>query len=333
MKRFFLKTLTFFTLTFFLAACAGKQKSGPDQGSQDSFSFVFMTDIHLQPGHKYSGLPQVPELSPHKAFAMAIDTINRIGPDFVISGGDQVYDAMRGQARADSLFETFRTAIGLLEMPVYLTVGNHDLFGIYEESPSGPEHPDYKYGKYQRYFGKTYYSFDHKGWHFIVLNSLDAANFAYHGAFDSLQTEWLKQDLAGLTPETPVVVTLHLPMVSVMRQLYPPNDPGNGDNGWIRNRNEILDIFRGHNLRLILQGHLHWMEDIYIMERDLRIITGGSVAGRPTWGGFRENEPPGFLLFNIEGQDISWKFIDYGWQKHVETFRAEFESAITPSVR
>jgi 3',5'-cyclic-AMP phosphodiesterase len=329
MNRFFLKTLVIFTLTVFLAACAGKQKSVPDKSSQDGFSFVFMTDIHLQPGHKYPGLPQVPELSPHKAFSMVIDTINKIRPDFVISGGDQVYDVMRGQARADSLFETFRTAIGLLEMPVYLTVGNHDLFGIYEESPTGPEHPEYKYGKYQRYFGKTYYSFDHKGWHFMVLNALDAGNFAYHGAFDSLQMHWLKQDLAGLAPETPIVVALHLPLISVIRQVYPPKDQESGDNGWIRNRNELLDIFRGYNLRLVLQGHIHFVEDIFIMERNLRVISGGSVAGRPTWGGSREGEPPGFLLFNIKGQDISWKFIDYGWKAHVEKFRADYESVAT----
>lgn len=46
-------------------------------------------------------------------------------------------------------------------MPVYNTMGNQDLFDIYEESPEDESHPDYKYGLFERYLGDTYYSFDH----------------------------------------------------------------------------------------------------------------------------------------------------------------------------
>lgn len=127
------------------------------------FSFAFITDAHIKPDSVVV-----------TAFSKVIDSINNAGVDFVISGGDQVYDVMRGnQAKSDSLFTLYKTLSSRIKAPVYNTVGNHELFGIYEESPEDSTHADYKYGMFERHFGDTYYAFNHKGWHFIVLNTLD----------------------------------------------------------------------------------------------------------------------------------------------------------------
>jgi len=120
----------------------------------DNFTFVFMTDMHLRPD------PVV-----EKAFNKVVQRIEKIKPDFVLSGGDQIFDIMRGnRAKGDSLFTYYIAQTRRFKVPVYNCVGNHDLFGIYEESPENSLHPDYKLGMFKRYLGKPYYSFNHKGW-------------------------------------------------------------------------------------------------------------------------------------------------------------------------
>ena len=296
-----------------LFACTGGECTQTTETKSDSFSFVFMTDIHLQPNGRYSHLPQTYEYSPLRAFSMAIDTANQSGADFSMMGGDMVFDVLRGQEHSDSLFQLYRDAIRDFDMPVYHVIGNHELYGIYEESTVSKDDPDYKFGMYERYFGDTYYSFDHKGWHFIALNSVDEENQRYINTIHEEQKLWLQEHLTKIDHDTPIVITTHIPFVSVHNQIHPGDRKNPVPFRGVDNRNDILDIFKNHNLKLVLQGHVHWVEEIYIHETDTRFITGGAVAGRPSWRGFRHG-PPGFLLITMKDDEtISWDFIDYGW--------------------
>jgi 3',5'-cyclic AMP phosphodiesterase CpdA len=293
--------LPYFALLVF-AACNVPPPAQQDN-KEDAFSFVFLTDIHLRP-------------TSVEAFEMVIDTVNNMDVDFVLSGGDQVYDVLRGnQPRSDSLFTLVKTMTGRLDVPFYPCIGNHELFAIYEESPEDSLHPDYKYGMYERYFGDTYYSFDHKGWHFLVLNSLDAENKRYIGSISEEQLDWLERDLAKVDRDTPIAVALHIPMITTIRQVYPSPSSTQGYRG-LRNQDRFMDIIKNHNLRLVLQGHLHWLEDLNVMGKT-RYITGGAVAGRPSWKGRRHGEE-GFLKITLSGTDVSWDFIDYGWDNPVQ---------------
>lgn len=277
-----------------LTACSGKKQQAK---TDDAFSFVFMTDIHLKP-----------EMNAPKGFQMAIDKTNELNPDFVITGGDLVYDAMRGgQTRCDSLFTLYKEMSKGFRMPVYNTLGNHDLFAIYPESPESETNPDYKYGMFERYLGKTYYSFDHKGWHFIILNSLDVtADKKYRGHFREEQLEWLKSDLEKTDSLKPIVVVSHIPMLSVRGQMTGSDGP------MIDNVAEVFRMLENRNLKLILQGHIHWKESGKINDR-FEYITGGSIAGNG-WKGRRHNTKEGFVLLKIQNGEISWEYIDHGWE-------------------
>jgi 3',5'-cyclic-AMP phosphodiesterase len=313
-----MKTTLILIWAIFCVSCS-KTNTNQEGSDDKSFSFIFMTDIHLQPEHGYPVLPQTPDFSPHKAFSIAIDTANQLGADFAIMGGDMVYDVTRGQTHADSLFMDYKNAVSALDMPVYHTIGNHDLFGVRrEESSISVNQPDYKYGMFERYLGKTYYSFDHKGWHFMVLNSFDVTDKRHIGLITEKQMKWIREDLAEVDSKTPIVVSTHLPLISVQRQIYSTQGTiENPKDQWIINRKEILDVFSSHNLKLVLQGHMHILEDIYIHQSGIHFITGGSIAGRPSWQGFRNGEPSGFLRINIKDQDISWDFIDFGWRDYI----------------
>lgn len=268
------------------------------QNTGEKFSFVFLTDIHLRPDSVAS-----------RAFDKVVGKVNEINPDFVLSGGDQVFDVMRGnKAKSDTLYSFYARQSKRFGKPVYNCVGNHELFAIYEESPENSTHPDYKDGMFRRYFGDTYYSFHHKGWQFITLNVLDVENYKYIGSVDKAQLEWLRQELARIPKDRPIILTVHIPLVTAYRDIYPPSG------GWpsgpeVRNRNEVLALFKDHQLRFVLQGHLHWFEDLNI-EGKTRFITGGAVAGRPSWRG-NQHGPRGFLRFNVSGDQASYEFVVY----------------------
>ena len=260
-----------------------------------SFSFVFMTDIHIKS-----------EVA--AAFLQVIDSVNKLKPDFVVTGGDLVFDVMRGKPKnADTLFQLYRTLTKKLNMPIYNGIGNHDLFGIYPESDVDSTYPQYKYGMYEKYIGKTYYSFNHRGWHFIVLNSIDVLGKRYLGVIGEDQMEWIKKDLAAVDTNTPIVVSLHIPLISVYQQLYPSKKGTDLSDVFVTNRNEVLDLFAKHNLKIVLQGHMHWVEDVFVNNKT-HFITGGSVAGRPSWKG-TEKGPRGFMYFTVRNQSFSWKYV------------------------
>ena len=264
--------------------------------SGQRFSFVFMTDVHIKN-------------EPHvlTSYRRAIDSINALEPDFVLSGGDQVFDVMRGNvAKSDSLFQLFLSESARIHAPVHTAVGNHELFGIYEVSPTDHTHPDYKYGMYERYFGAPYYSFSHKGWHIVVLNNLDVEGYKFFAGIDEEQLEWLAHDLAQLPPETPVIMMMHVPIVSVQNQY---RSTGGGAGPSVVNKDRLMALIQQHDVRLVLQGHLHFPEDIYVLNRT-RFITGGAIAGRPSWRGL-ENGPRGFLHFQIDGDDLTYRFVAY----------------------
>lgn len=292
MKRYL---QTSFLLIFLVA---GAHFPSLSQNENSNFSFVFLTDIHLRPDSVAS-----------TAFNKVVSRVGDIKPDFVLSGGDQVFDVMRGnKAKSDSLFSFYAQQSKRFGVPVYNCVGNHELFAIYKESPEDARHPDYKDGMFKRYFGKTYYSFHHKGWQFIVLNVLDVENYKYIGSVDEAQLTWLKEELARIPKETPIILTVHIPLVSAFPDIYPPSS------GWpggpmVRNRNEVLRLFKEHQLKFVLQGHLHWFEDLNI-EGKTRFITGGAVAGRPSWGGYRHG-PRGFLKFDVKDDNATYEFVAY----------------------
>jgi len=293
MFRSLLFTSTF--LFFLTTSVLGQNKISE---KNESFTFAFLTDIHLKP-----------EMNAPKGFQMAIDKVNELNPDFVIVGGDLVFDAMRGnQARCDSLFSLYKEMSAGFHMPVYNCMGNHDLFAIYAESPETSDHPDYKYGMYERYIGKTYYSFNHKGWHFIVLNSLDVTeNKRYTGVFSESELQWLKEDLAKVDTLTPIVITSHIPMITARAQVTGSEGKGN-----VGNSAAVLEMLENYKNILILQGHIHWKEYGNVNDR-IQYITGGSIAGNG-WKGRRHNTKEGFVLVTVKGNDFNWDYIDHGWE-------------------
>ncbi len=137
-------------LALMLAGCSSSPKVNEVEKSE-TFKFVFLTDIHLKPE---DGAPE--------GFQMAINKVNALAPDFVITGGDLVYDVLNAShQRADSLYNLYTEMSKGFNMPVYNTMGNHEIFGYSTQPATDPGHPGYGEKMFENRIGKRFYSFDH----------------------------------------------------------------------------------------------------------------------------------------------------------------------------
>jgi 3',5'-cyclic AMP phosphodiesterase CpdA len=268
----------------------------------NDFQFVFMTDIHLQP-----------ELNATQGFKQAIDSANKINPDFVITGGDLIMDAIGvGYNRADSLYNLYNETIKNFKMPVYNTLGNHELFGIYKESGVSETNPEYGEKMYKKRIAKRFYSFRHKDFVFFNLDAIeDTHKNGYIGKIDSTQLDWIKMQLDSIEKTTPIVITTHIPFMTVWPQSENGTMITNIHGLVVENAKEVLDLFKGHNLKLVLQGHLHFYEDIFV--NNIHFVTGGAVCAK-WWEGKRNGLEEGFLIVKVINKELSFEYKDYGWK-------------------
>jgi Icc protein len=271
--------------------------------AQEPFTFLFVTDAHLQP-----------ELNGVVGTNMAFKKARTVKADFAINGGDHVFDALAvPKQRALTLFDLYDKTEQDLGVKVYHTVGNHDVFGIYPAS--GIAEDDALYGKklFEQRFGKLYYSFDHKGHHFIVLDSIGITpDRAYEGRIDAAQLQWLAADLAGLPPATPIIVSVHIPLVTAFGAYMPePAVAPTHHSLSVANANQVLDLFTGHNVLGVLQGHTHVNETV--LWKGVPYITGGAVCGN-WWHGTRLGTPEGFTVVTVANNKLTTHYEPSGFQ-------------------
>ncbi|MGA7921818.1 MAG: metallophosphoesterase [Candidatus Acidiferrales bacterium] len=279
----------------------GAQSEPPPAGN---FDFIFFTDTHIQP-----------ELDAAHGCAMAFAKIAKSNADFAICGGDLVFDAMgTGRARADMLFDLYQRTEDSLKMPLHHTIGNHDLFGILSISGIEPGDPHYGKKMYEDRFGaQTYYSFDHKGYHFIVLDSVaPTPDRQWEGRVDAAQLHWLVQDLAATDPRTPVVVITHVPLITGYLAYGPkPDGTLRHDTVSVANSSDVTSLFAQHNILVVLQGHLHINELVHF--RNCQYACCGAVCGN-WWHGPRLAYPEGYTRVSLNNGNITWRYETYGFK-------------------
>jgi len=270
---------------------------------QDEITFVFMTDIHIQP-----------ERNAIEGFKKAIAKVNELNPDFVLTGGDLIMDALAvGYDRADSLYRLYNETIKLLKAPVYNTIGNHEIFGWYEKSGVSREHPEFGKSLYLKRIGKTYYSFTFKNIKVFVLDSIEETpeKGRYYGFINQQQLDWLKDELSKTDTSMTLIISSHIPLLTTFSQIRNGAMAANDRGLVVENSKDVFELFKRYNLKLVLQGHLHFYEDVNIQNK-IRFITGGAVSSR-WWMGPNEGLEEGFVLVKIKGDKITADYIDYGW--------------------
>jgi 3',5'-cyclic-AMP phosphodiesterase len=260
----------------------------------ESFSFVHLTDTHIEP-----------ELHAPDGCRMAFDRVNQLRPDFIVHGGDLVFDATAvPELRAKQVYTLYEDTAKRLAAPIHYVVGNHDVCG----AGSGT-----RYGKamFEDRIGKRYYSFTHKGWKFITLDSIHTMDTAkgFFGKIDDEQVAWLKTELAGTPKTQPLVVATHMPLATGFLQFSDP--PSNAEKLVVTNSSEILNLLFPYNLKAVLQGHTHIRETI--VYNGCQFLTSGAVCGN-WWKGLRMGHPEGFGVLTVKGDQINWRYETYGFR-------------------
>ena len=266
----------------------------------EAFSFLFLTDTHTQP-----------ELDAPRGTALAMDEARKVKADFAIQGGDHVFDALGvSRARATQLFDLYGKTEQDLGLKVHHTLGNHDCFGVYAASGSGPGDPEYGKKMFAERFGPTYYGFEHRGVHFIVLDSIGITpDRHYEARIDDEQLRWLGNELAAQAAGKPIVVVTHIPLVTATESYQPP-DPQYPPMAFV-NGPAAIRLFAGHNVLAVLQGHTHVNERVEW--RGVPYITSGAVCGN-WWHGARLGTPEGFTVVTIAGGRLSTRYQPTGFR-------------------
>ena len=230
------------TSRVFAAASGG----APAHTADTSFSFVQISDSHI-------GFNKAANQDVAGTLQLAIDKLNAIptAPDLLLHTGD-----ITQTARASE----FDTAAQILKSSrvtdIHFVPGEHDT-----ATDDGQLYLE-RFGKSTR--GNGWYSFTHKGVHFVGLNNSRQVDAM--GTLGAEQLAWLKQDLAALTPSTPIVVFAHIPLWMV----YPQWGWGTSDGA------QALSYLKRFGSVTVLNGHIH--QTVQKVEGNVSFHTACSTA-------------------------------------------------------
>ena len=268
--------------------------------AQKDFSFVFYTDVHFKSDSiAVSG------------FTKAIDAINVLKPDFVVDGGDFLFDMNHKTWKdIEGDYLLYQECKGHFNAPVYHVLGNHDVVGAskkYREKTDPKYQGKALFRKMQE--GTSYSSFEHEGWHFFLLDCIqtsDSVMMSYY--VDEDQLEWLSENLATIEKDEPIVLISHVPFMtaSAMYKLGPLARNSSGK--VIANADEVLKRCKNHNLKLTLSGHLHQYENITIDAK--QFVVSGAVCGY-WWRGAFGNTPEGFTRIEVKDGEPVVRYLTY----------------------
>ena len=222
----------------------GETAAKPAHGAD--FTFVQISDSHI-------GFNKAANQDVAGTLQAAVDKINGLSavPDLMLHTGD-----ITQTARASE----FDTASQILKSSrvkdIHYVPGEHDT-----ATDDGQLYLE-RFGKGTR--GNGWYSFTHKGVHFVGLNNSRQVDAM--GTLGGEQLAWLKQDLGALTPSTPVVIFAHIPLWMV----YPEWGWGTSDGA------EALSYMKRFGSVTVLNGHIHQI--VQKVEGDVSFHTACSTA-------------------------------------------------------
>jgi len=216
-----------------------------------NFTFAYISDAHIQ---HIGGAKFVRNWDRGLIRAVAETNLLVPKPDFVVFGGDLAQLGKREE------LDHGAEMLDKLSYKVYSVMGEHDYY--------------LDLGEYwSKLYGKQYYSWDHKGVHFITLNSVLTYDEWTHERWPSAQQrmlemagldnpngspfmvgetqrEWLKKDLAKISKDTPVVLFSHSPIQKIYK----------GWNFWTEDAEDVQALLKPFTDVTVIYGHVHQVQ-------------------------------------------------------------------------
>jgi len=219
--------------------------------SNENFTFAYISDSHIQ---HIKGTRFVRNWDQGLKRAVAETNLLTPKPDFVMFGGDLA------QLGSKPELDHGAEILSAISNDIHYVMGEHDYYldlGAY----------------WEKLFGPQYYSFDHKGVHFIVLNSIRTYDEWTYNRWPSNeqrmlemagldnpngspfmvgneQRKWLNNDLAKIAKTTPIVVFSHSPLQKIYK----------GWNFWTEDAEQIQALLKPYNKVSVIYGHVHQIQ-------------------------------------------------------------------------
>ena len=218
--------------------------------ASQNFTFAYISDAHIQ---QIKGAKFVRNWD--RGLQRAVAEVNLLDPkpDFVMFGGDLAQ--LGNKPELDHGAEI----MSALKYKTRYVMGEHDYY--------------LDLGEYwSKLFGEQHYSFDHKGVHFVVLNSIltyddwikkwpsDEQRMLEMAGLDNPngspflvgnpQREWLRKDLEKLDKSTPIVVFSHSPLQKIYK----------GWNFWTDDAEQVQQLLAPFKNVQVLYGHVHQIQ-------------------------------------------------------------------------
>lgn len=213
---------------------------------------------------------------------------------FGLDGGDISGDNL-------SILPGYIDAVSILNIPIYRTVGNHDM------DYNGRTH-ETSYRTFESHFGPIYYSFNKGNAHYIVINNtfFIGREYFYMGYIDEKTFSWLEQDLSYIEPGSPVFIMMHIPTRKQAEHTsfgYTANEVASQTINY-QPLHKLLEPYHTH----IISGHLHYTLNVYHNDNLYEHITP-AVSGA-WWQGdiCLDGAPMGYGVYEVNGKEVKWYY-------------------------
>jgi len=202
---------------------------GQNARDNGGFSFVQISDSHM-------GFNKPANQDVVATLQAAVDKINGLQnpPEFLLHTGD-----ISHLSKTEQFDNVDQILKGASAKDVFFVPGEHDVI-----DDNGKSYLE-RYGKGAQ--GAGWYSFDHKGVHFIGLVNVLNLKSGGLGSLGGEQLDWIGKDVKHLKHSTPIVVFAHIPLWSV----FPAWGWGTDDSA------QALAYLRKFGSVTVLNGHIH----------------------------------------------------------------------------
>jgi Icc protein len=219
--------------------------------TRKNFTFAYISDAHIQ---HITGTKFVNNWDRGLIRAVAETNLLDPKPDFVVFGGDLAQLAKKEE------LDHGAGMLSKLDYKTYCVMGEHDYY--------------LDLGKYwSKLYGDQYYSWDHKGVHFVTLNSILTFDDWTHDRWPSAeqrmlemagldnpngspfmvgdnQRKWLEKDLKNVKKDTPVVLFSHSPIQKIYK----------GWNFWTDDAEQVQALLKPFDDVTVVYGHVHQIQ-------------------------------------------------------------------------
>ena len=234
-----------------------------------------LTDMHIEPDSPA-------EEGVKKCIEHILNKEQRI--DYFVNGGDIIMDALRkNEEETAKQWQVWqRIKAYFPELKFIHCIGNHDVWGL--SNTDEEAYPGKSWAMQELGLESPYYTFESKGWHFIVLDSTHRKDDGswYTAKLDSTQRQWLEMKLKEIPADQNILIISHIPIIGATPFL----DGDNAKTGdWIvpgawmhTDAKSLIQLFYQHkNVKLCISGHIHIVESLLLY--DVHYHCSGAVSG------------------------------------------------------